>query len=145
MGDISICGISMLSKQERSYIYNNKEFEKTYSPSYIRALRNRIRKKVGQGVMDLIQVVMLDYEQYSNMRQKDLFTNKMEKGSGVGREPKKLMVSGVYSILSSMYNFMQREYSEEELKELKRHINENGMLIIHNLEKDTKAGSPFAK
>lgn len=63
----------MLSIIEKEYVKNPGEFEKTHSQSYVRKIRNHIRKKVITAIDDMIQIYDLDHTDSGHIKNDDNF------------------------------------------------------------------------
>jgi len=121
----------MLSKIEREYVKNPDEFEKTHSQSYVRKIRNHIRKKVIDAIDDMIQIYNLDHNDSGHIKN----DNNFEHGycrSIYGRKRKPL-IDCFGSITLGAFAALDQHY-DENLKYMKDNMKYANQIWFNDTE-----------
>jgi len=117
---------SMLSKIERAYIGDPENFEKRNRDSYVRKVRNNIRKKVGISAEEISKIIQFSETKYD----KD--------NSKIGRNRKSIIPAGSIDILKESINWIESDSKNK--KKIEKKIEENIQKTMYSIFKDTKIG-----
>jgi len=121
----------MLSKTERDYVQNPIEFEKTHSDSYIRKIRNHIRKKVIDAIDDMIQIYDLDHNDWGHIKNDDNSEHAYCR-SIYGRKRKPLIDSFGHLTLYA-FDVLDQQY-DENLKYMKDNMLYANQILFNDAE-----------
>lgn len=116
----------MLSRVERAYIGDPENFERKNKDSYVRKVRNNIRKKVGISSEEISKIIQFSETKYN----KD--------NSKIGRNRKSIIPDGSIELLKQSINWL--EVDKKEKKKIEKTIEENIQKTMYSIFKDTKIG-----
>ena len=80
----------MLSDKEREYVRDPQAFEKEHSEVYVRKMRNCIRRKAVIAITDLIDIYVLDHNEFGKLKEDDMCEHSYCR-SMLGRKRKPLL------------------------------------------------------
>lgn len=116
----------MLSAVEREYIGDPGGFERRYKDSYIRKIRNGIRKKVGISVEELAKIILFSQSNFD------------KNNSPNGKNRKSIVPNGSVDVLRDALNWL--ESGTKERVKIEKSMESNIQITIKSIFEDTKIG-----